>query len=1087
MKRNKLLIAGTGIAAAGVAIFTAFSWNGGVSKYTPSSSVEITLKGGGEEGAHGAAQWWFDRHKNQVTGEVDPAEVLRVKELAEQARASAAASRNGNPSMSTAAVQWTELGPDNVGGRTRAVLIDNQDPTHQHMWAGGVGGGLFESFDGANNWQRCAGFFSVSDVTITVTTIAQAPNGTLYVGTGEGSFYFPFGTGAGGFVGGGVYKSTDDGVTWAVLPSTVPTTQNTTSTNWLNVNKIQVDPSNNDRIYAATNRGLKVSTDAGVTWGVPTGVSATNPSTDVQVSSDGSLVVAVISGKPWRSVDNGASFQNVGTATQGFTNSSVARTTVAVAPSDQNYVYAFCSNTQGVMFGVWVSIDGAQSWTQVTGAGNSAFDPLGGQGTYDNIVAVDPFNPKHAVFGGVELWQWEMVTDPPATPAGQWTRIAVEFPNSPFNPYYVHSDKHAVTFHPTQQGTFFVGTDGGISRTTNGGQTYVSMNSGYNVTQFYSVAHDHFATTRDIAMGGTQDNGTQYIDGNGNTDMSAFATGGGDGGWCDLSYINPLATFQTVYYGSLSRSNNGGQSSSNFYDSRITSLANFGNAGFASFITPIRLWESTNDVLSGDSITFVNNTVMQNKHTTNGIDDTYTGTLTVNTPVANPLPTIILGSVKFVAGNDTLTSNGAGAIGGDGFGSIDGLTGVYTITFNTLPVANVVVKAIYDVQYGAGTVLSLNSNVSGKVVEYTTPFTIGAGDSVKAQDVIQSHLAVGFTGSVWLTRRALDFSTTPLWLKIAGNNSVPTAFSGETSSMAWSADGNHLFVGTNSGRLYRISNLAYVTDSANGDIDNVNNPNPTSIITCTLIGSFSSRTVTGVDVDPNNADKVVVSLGSYGNTDYVYYSSIATTATTTTGTFTDKTGTLDNNGGVPTYTISFDQYDAGRVLVGTEHGVYEVADIAVASPQWQLANTGMDNVAVDQIRQQRWPAWLVPNAGCFYIGTHGRGIWRDDSSWQQPTGINNPSNPGSSDNTTVNKDLKVFPNPVVDNSNVTFKLAKAGDATVQIFDLNGKLVYTKNHEQLSAGLNTVQFESGELVKGTYIIVVMQNAQRVGAGRFLKMN
>ncbi len=1048
----------------------------------------MTVKGGGGEDAHGAAQWRFDRQKNQVTGEVDPNEVFRARELAAQAQRSS--TRNGDPAVSVAAVQWNELGPDNVGGRTRAILIDNQDPTHKHMFAGGVSGGLYESFDGANNWQRCVPFFNITDVTITVSTIAQAVNGDIYVGTGEGSFYPLYGFGAGGFVGGGIYKYTAATQTWAVLPSTVPSTQNTTSTDWLNVNKIACDPTNPAHIFAGTSRGFKESFDGGGSWSTPNGItSAFANTTDVQVTSNGH-VMAVLSGKPWLSVDYGATFTNVSTAGSGFITASVGRTTISIAPSNPNIVYAFCAapqNMAGQSFlqGMLVSVNGGYNWTQVTGAGNAAFEPFSanGQGIYDNVVAVDPFDSKHAIFGGVELWEWNMVDT--VNPAGQWNRIAVEFPNSPFNPYYVHADKHCITFHPAQPGTFFIGTDGGVSRTTNGGQTYVTMNSGYNVTQFYAVAHDHHAGNKNIAMGGTQDNGTQYIDGNGNTDMSAFATGGGDGGWCDLSYINPLATFQTVYYGSLSRSNNGGQSSSNFYDSRITSLANFGNAGFASFITPIRLWESTNDVLSGDSITFVNNTVMQNKHTTNGIDDTYTGTLTVNTPVANPLPTIILGSVKFVAGNDTLTSNGAGAIGGDGFGSIDGLTGVYTITFNTLPVANVVVKAIYDVQYGAGTVLSLNSNVSGKVVEYTTPFTIGAGDSVKAQDVIQSHLAVGFTGSVWLTRRALDFSTTPLWLKIAGTNSTPNAFTGETSCMAWSADGNYLYVGTAAGRVYRIGNLAAVTDSANGDIDNVNNPNPSSIVTCTWIGNFSNRNVTGIDVNPNNPDQVLVSLGNYTNTSYVYYTTIGTTATTTTGTFTDKTGTLDNNGGFPAYTISFDQYVPNRALVGTEHGIFETVNLNAVSPTWTAANTGMDNVAVDQIRQQRWPAWLVPNAGCFYIGTHGRGIWRDDSSWQQPTGINNPSNPGSSDNTAVNKDLKVFPNPVVDNSNVTFKLAKAGDATVQVFDLNGKLVYSKNHDQLSAGLNTVQFETGELVKGAYLIVVMQNANRIGAGRFIK--
>ena len=166
----------------------------------------------------------------------------------------------------------TELGPDNVGGRTRAVLFDNLDPTHKHMWAGGVSGGLWESNDAAATWHRCAGYFALPEAVATVVTIAQAPNGDLYVGTGEGSFYFLSGFGAAGFTGNGIFKSTDDGVTWTSLTSTQPTNQNSAASAWIGVNKIQVDPSNSNHIYAGTNKGLKISNDAGNTW-----VSAVGP------------------------------------------------------------------------------------------------------------------------------------------------------------------------------------------------------------------------------------------------------------------------------------------------------------------------------------------------------------------------------------------------------------------------------------------------------------------------------------------------------------------------------------------------------------------------------------------------------------------------------------------------------------------------------------------------------------------------------------------------------------------------------------------------------------------------------------------
>jgi hypothetical protein len=1086
MKRNITYLAGTFFVAAGISFAAYFHFRAdGISKYKPSGETKFSLSGDNDEAqdANGAAEWWFNRQKNQNTGMMDFEEMLRIQNLAAQTLSNASSTqRNSNPN-STASVMWNELGPDNVGGRTRAILFDNQDPTHQHMFAGGVSGGLWESFDAANNWHRCAGYFAPGN-NCTVVTIAQAINGTLYVGTGEGVFYYPFATGAGGFLGGGIYQSTDDGLTWNLLPSTAPTASNNSGIAWADVNKIACDPADASHVYAATNKGFKESHNSGSSWTTPNGITAgTANATDVEVANNG-LVIAIISSKPWRSSDFGANFTNVGTSTQGFTNAALGLTTTAIAPSDPNYVYCFCSSAAGNMYGVYASIDGAQHWTQVCGAGNSQFDPLG-QGTYANAIAVDPSDKKRVIMGGLDVWEWDMVTTNPI--AGQWAQLSEWFYNI-FNPLYVHADIHEIRFHPTQPGTFFVGCDGGIFRTTNGGTFFNAMNSGYNVTQCYSVAFDHTAGNRSLAMAGMQDNGTNYVDGTGNTSMAAKEVGGGDGAWCDLSFLNTAGLFSTVYNGALVRSANNGQSSSPFYDAQIDKV--MASPGFAaSFVTPERLWESGNDLLSGDTVRIPNSTNIQNKHVTNGDSAHYSGTLSLAYPNANPAATIVLSSVMFTAGPDTMISNGAGVISGDGTGNVLS-NGVYTITFNTTPAANIVVKAIFDVQYGVGTVFTVGSNIQGKQLPpYTTLTQVNPGDTIKIQDILQSHLAVGFTGNngIWITKRAIDFSVTPDWIKVGGSHSSPSSYGGECSCLAWSADGNYLYAGTASGNVYRFANVGIITDTLDGAVDNDYVTNPNCKVTCRLIGQWAGRDVTMIDVNPNNNDEVVATLGNYSNTNYVYFTTIATTATQVAGTFVDKTANLDNSGGVPTYSCTFDKYNANRVLVGTEHGVFETGDISVTTPNWVPANTGMDNVPVDMIRQQRWDPWLVPNSGCFYIGTHGRGMWRDDSSWQQPTGINSPASPSTESNFINNHDLRVFPNPVIDNSHVVFNLGKGGDAQVQIFDLTGKLVYAQKYEQLSAGTNTVEFEANELVKGTYIIVVSQNEKQIGTGRFVKMD
>lgn len=1104
MKNTRTIVL-TGIAATGLAVFTAFiGQHENKSWYTPSAKTEVISVGDENEsqGFRGAAEWWFNRMKNVETGEIDLNEVIRINELARQTYNADAAQRGSNPGNSVASASWTELGPDNIGGRTRAIIFDNQDPTHQHMFAGGVSGGLWESNDAAGNWHRCAGFFAATDMVTTVVTIAQAPNGDLYVGTGEGNFYYLAGTGVAGFTGNGIFKSTDRGATWSSLTSTQPTSQNSTTNAWLAVNKIQVDPFNSQHIYAGTNKGLKISSDGGASWVSAVGPSATAVTMDIQVASNGS-VIAVCSNKPWLSTDGGATFVNVGTSTNGWTTATATRVTISIAPSDPNFVYAFLAKTlmpsgASPMLGVYVSINGGNNWTQVCGSGNAQFDPFGGngQGTYDNIVSVDPANKHRAIFGGTALYEWTMVNENPIS--GQWNQIAMEFPASIYNPYYVHSDKHEIKWHPSIPGVFYVGTDGGIFRTLDNGNTYTPVNSGYNVTQCYSVGIENTSVDKRQASAGCQDNGTIFLDGTINDSLSANSIDGGDGGHTEISFLNPQGVFTTIYFGALARSSNRGSSSTQFYDTRINTL--MGTAGFsASFVTPIRLWESTNDLLSSDSIIIANTKIFQNKNVTDGTSLTYTGTLSLPTPIAVPTGTIVQSSVVFICGTDTIYSDASGFLSSAALtGGWINTVGNYSITFQTAPQANKVIKANYYLQYGAGTVFTLPSNVAGKNITHTIASQINPDDTVKVQDIVQSHLAVGFTGNsgIWLTRRAIDFASNPLWIKIAGTNSKPSAYSGESSCLAWTPDGDHLFVGTSNGNLYRLSNIGTVSDSAHGDVDFIASatstlPNDSCQITCTLIGSFSGRAITAIDVNPNNPDQVVVSLGNYSNTTYVYITTIATTATSSAGTFVDRTGNLDNLGGCPTYSISFDKYATNRVLVGTEHGVYETSNIipsqSAASPTYTLASNGFDVCPVDMIRQQRWEPWQVPNAGCFYIGTHGRGIWRDDSSWQIPTGVSNPSNPYENTGNVNNNDLHVFPNPVVDNSNVSFILAKQGDVTVQIYDLTGKIVYSHEYENRNAGTNTVQFETAQMVKGTYLITVLQGSKRIGSGRFIKMN
>ncbi|MBR5028207.1 MAG: hypothetical protein IKX51_03190, partial [Bacteroidales bacterium] len=79
-----------------------------------------------------------------------------------------------------------ELGPTNLAGRIRGLIIDNQDQTNQTLYAGGVAGGLFKTTDGGQHWQRVPmSMPNGTEVSLPISCMVQTPDGVIYIGTGE--------------------------------------------------------------------------------------------------------------------------------------------------------------------------------------------------------------------------------------------------------------------------------------------------------------------------------------------------------------------------------------------------------------------------------------------------------------------------------------------------------------------------------------------------------------------------------------------------------------------------------------------------------------------------------------------------------------------------------------------------------------------------------------------------------------------------------------------------------------------------------------------------------------------------------------
>lgn len=480
---------------------------------------------------------------------------------------------------------WEEMGPDNIGGRCRAILFDKDDATHKHMFSGSVSGGLFESHDGGESWDRCS--FSDGLSSMNVTCLTQAANGDIYFGTGEtfGAFPATNVSGATGFPGDGIFKSTDHGATFTnVLAAS---TLSFSAVNGF-ISSLAADPVDGNKIYAATNSGLKVTTNGGTSWAAVTGLTAA--SFDVEIASDGT-VHAVVGTKYWRKRPSDPNFiQATSVTAPGFPQTSIGRLNLAVCAGDPNYVYAIGTKVlDGLILGVWKSSNGGSNWTQIAGQSASATStwcPVT-QGAYALAIGVHPTNGNIVFIGGLDVYRYE--------PTGGWDKISY-WVYSPIWSQYVHADLHAFAFDPGNPNAMFTCSDGGLSKTldcTAAVPNFATKNKGFAVTQFYSCIGIPYEGS---VLAGAQDNGTMLRDltlplGQ-NTPHQFNVVKGGDGGDVASSRLNRNIIFGEYVNGSIERSANKGQSFAAFFDTHIDNAAPTGEPDEgAEFIAPCLLWE----------------------------------------------------------------------------------------------------------------------------------------------------------------------------------------------------------------------------------------------------------------------------------------------------------------------------------------------------------------------------------------------------------------------------------------------------------------------------------------------------------------
>ena len=473
---------------------------------------------------------------NQNTGLIDPADMFKAMQ--------APVSKNGADQP----LYWINMGPDNMGGQTMAVLYDNQSNV---VYIGSKGGGVFKSYNNGITWHQ------VGNMNLMVSCMTQSEDGVIYVGTGDGGDNLNHnGLSQQGydnsFIGTGIWTidtKNNDAMAQIVAP---------TEEEWLYVNDIAVV---GNKILAATTEGLKFSNDNGASWYFAkyideNGEAQSLNGNAIEVRVGGSnTIVASVGGQIFIGSDINQLVCRSGTGTQFQEDTLLPKAAglldVAIS-KDEKAIYASCIDANGNHAGVFFSGDKGATWAKVlpnvgTDLGHSIYD---GKGLYNHGIVIDPSNDGIVYVTGFKLWRLQR----PASGTGYYLCEALTSNTMISSTAYLHVGLHTMVFNPKNANEYYIGTDGGVYRGNKDFQ-FFNCNRNYVTTRMFNVAYSG-KDTRIMAAG--LDHGTVLIEGTENTNtlgtglwinpsgdnMGVFSEGS-SAGPCAFSMINPNTIFVT--------------------------------------------------------------------------------------------------------------------------------------------------------------------------------------------------------------------------------------------------------------------------------------------------------------------------------------------------------------------------------------------------------------------------------------------------------------------------------------------------------------------------------------------------------------
>ncbi len=470
--------------------------------------------------------WLNSQRVNPETGLISSASIARAKLQA-----------IGAATDKTAAnIEWQEVGPNNFAGRTRALLIDQQNSNR--LLAGSASGGIWISEDAGGNWREPMGNNLIST---SVSCLHQTADGKIFLGTGEGFQGFS-GIGILGFPGEGIFVSENGGENFQQT-NAKPEDSNTMaqSEDWISINHIASDGQSN-RVYAATNKGLFFSQNAFETFTKP--IDSDDFVYDLKVSTNGT-VYAFQGDQFWRSTDGTNFVDESGNIPFELQHS---RKVLALSPTDPDYVYALILDLDGCFQALLKSVDSGNNWSTLTALTGEFFSPMNNGefciGNTSAALSVSPADKDKIMLGGHSLWSYSNQYD--------WNQI-----DGGFDLHKLPDGKHGMIYDEQHPGRMYIISDEGIHRSLDAEELYPTFHSrskSYNTTQFFGIGAGHDGQI----LGGTENHGNLYSNfyEPTNSYLAAHQVLEGVGGLAEISNIKPNIIFGAQPYGAIRRGSN---------------------------------------------------------------------------------------------------------------------------------------------------------------------------------------------------------------------------------------------------------------------------------------------------------------------------------------------------------------------------------------------------------------------------------------------------------------------------------------------------------------------------------------------------